>query len=151
MPQHLRALLYDPTHGSPDVLKNAVLSALADHIAICVISTAQPRVLIDKAIVAVDPSEVLNLKTNETLYRKLAIVETPDLAAVVLTSGTTSNPKPVELSFSSLKSSTNSLYEMCELDERDNWLCCLPPNYIAGLAIFGRCFISGSKITFSSP
>jgi len=150
VPQHLRALLYDPTHGSQNELVNQIMTSFEQSIGICVISMAQPRVMIDKAIVSADPSEVLDLATGEETKRKLAIVETPDLAAVVLTSGTTSNPKPVELTFTGLRSSTESLYRCCGLSSDDSWLCTLPPNYVAGLAIFGRCFVSGSNLVFNS-
>jgi len=150
VPQHLRALLYDPTHGSASDLVNTVMSAFSNKVAICVINTSQPKVLIDKAIVASDPSEVVDLSTGEKTLRKLAIVETPDLAAVVLTSGTTNNPKPVELTMTGLKSSTQALYQHCGITQQDKWLCALPPNYVAGLAIFGRCFVSDSELVFNS-
>ncbi len=150
MSQHLRALLYDPTHGSENELVDNVMSAFASSVAVCIISTTQPKYLVEKSIIAVDPSEVLDLSSGQITSRKLAIVETNDLAAVVLTSGTTHSPKPVELTYSGMTTSAQALYKYCELSSSDKWLCVLPPNYIAGLAIFARCFTQNSSLIVSS-
>lgn len=147
MPPHLRAFLFDSSQPSNDLVEN-VFSSWEKGIGVAIISTNQPRVLVDKAIVRCDPNEVVDLSTGETTTRELAIVETPDLAAVVLTSGTTADPKPVELSFRAMHNSVDAFYESTGLDSNTTWLCCLPPQYIGGLAIFARCFVKQSRLSF---
>ncbi|HMS24175.1 MAG TPA: AMP-binding protein [Acidimicrobiia bacterium] len=148
MPSHLRAFLFDPTKASGSTLIENVFSSWNNGDAITVIPSTYPQSLIDASIIRCDPSDVHDLASGEIHRRELAIVETPDLAAVVLTSGTTADPKPVELSFASMKASADALYEMCDLSSDDVWLCCLPPYYIAGLAIFARCFSTDSTLVF---
>ncbi len=125
-----------------------MFSSWENGIGVVIISVNQPRVLIEKAIVRCDPNDVFDLSTNEKTVREVAIVETPDLAAVVLTSGTTSDPKPVELSFRSMENSVSATYQATGLDKNATWLCCLPPYYIAGLSIFARCFVNQSRLIF---
>ncbi len=148
VPSHLRAFLFDATKASGSALTENVFSSWNNGDAVVIIPSSYPRSLIDTSIIRCDPSDVHDLVSGEMYRRELAIVETPDLAAVVLTSGTTANPKPVELSFASMKTSTDALYAMCDLSSDDVWLCCLPPYYIAGLAIFARCFSTGSTLVF---
>lgn len=148
MPKHLRAFLYDPTHGSGNQLVSGVFSSWSNGDAVAIIPCNFPKNIIENTIIRCDPSEVIDLTDGETKKRKLAIVDTPDLAAVVLTSGTTGNPKPVELGFMGMKNSVEAVYDYCELDSSDTWLCCIPPYFVGGLSIFARSFVSQSQLVF---
>lgn len=148
MPQHLRAYLYDPAYGSGDKLVENIFTDWSSGNAIAIIPSNFPKSLVEKMIIHTDPSEVIDLKSDSAQKRELAIVDTPDLAAVVLTSGTTGSPKPVELGFGGMKSSVEALYKAADLNSRDTWLCCVPPHYVAGLSILARSFINGSNLIF---
>lgn len=146
MYNHLRAFIFDSAQR-PNSIVNAIFNTWDQGHAVSVLPGNYPSSLLDEFIIKVDPTQVVST-SNVISERKLAIVETPDLAAVVLTSGTTAKPKPVELSFESMQNSVNALYEFTSLDTSDSWLCCLPPYYIAGLSIFARSYINESELVF---
>ena len=146
MSNHLRAFLFDPSHAGQSVI-DSIFAQWDKGNAVCVINGNLPKSTLDSAILCVDPSEVTHFDGSID-KRKLAIVETPNLAVVSLTSGTTSNPKPVELSFQAMSSSANSLYRAADLDDSARWLCCLPPYYIAGLAVIARSWIKEVPVSF---
>lgn len=66
---------------------------------------------------------------------------TGGVAAVVATSGTTAEPKGVELTFDGLRASAEAVESAIGGERR--WLCCLPVHYVAGLAVVGRAWALG--------
>lgn len=66
---------------------------------------------------------------------------TGGVAAVVATSGTTADPKGVELTFDGLRASAQAVEAALGGERR--WLCCLPLHYVAGLAVVGRAWALG--------
>lgn len=150
MYNNLRAFLYNPSHtDEADLVKN-ILSSWEDGYALSLIPTNFPNHIVEEAIIRIDPNEVINLEDGTIAKRDLAIADSENLAAVVLTSGTVSRPKPVELSFDSMHESVNSFYRFTNLAKDAKWLCILPPHYIAGLNIFAKCFINNSEIVYHS-
>lgn len=147
MSNHLRAFLFDASHADGESLIDGVYKQWDANNAICLLNKNQPLPQLEKAILRADPNEVDDL-SGSISKRKLAIVETPDLSVVALTSGTTSDPKPVELSFKALMSSANSLYRAANLNSDAKWLCCLPPYFIAGLSIFARSWVNQQRPIF---
>ncbi|MDQ4068225.1 MAG: fatty acid--CoA ligase family protein, partial [Actinomycetota bacterium] len=73
-------------------------------------------------------------------------VET-DVAAVVVTSGTAGAPKGVELTWDGLAASAHAVAGALEVGPGDRWLACLPLHYVAGLAVLGRAWTSGTPVT----
>ncbi len=65
------------------------------------------------------------------------------VALVVPTSGTTGTPKGVELTHDALEAAARATAACIGSDPNDRWLCCLPLNHIAGLAILVRSRLSG--------
>ena len=62
-----------------------------------------------------------------------------DAIAVVLhTSGTSSSPRPVELTYGNFLWSALGSAVALELDPRERWLCALPVSHVAGLSILLR-------------
>src|SRR2546421_1243736 len=64
-----------------------------------------------------------------------------DLAApalVLYTSGTSSEPRPVELTYGNLLWSALGSAVALDLDASERWLCALPMSHVAGLAILVR-------------
>lgn len=71
----------------------------------------------------------------------------PDVAAVVITSGTTGAPKGVELTWDGLAASAAAVGAALEEDPGDRWLACLPFHHVAGLAVLGRAWAAGTPVT----
>lgn len=62
----------------------------------------------------------------------------PEVAAVVATSGTTGVPKGVELTWGGLHSGAAAVSAALDVGPGDRWLCCLPLHHVAGLAVVAR-------------
>jgi O-succinylbenzoic acid--CoA ligase len=63
----------------------------------------------------------------------------PDATAVVIhTSGTTSSPRPIELSYGNLLWSALGSAVALGLDPNERWLCTLPVSHVGGLSILVR-------------
>ncbi|MFN2503646.1 MAG: class I adenylate-forming enzyme family protein [Acidimicrobiales bacterium] len=71
----------------------------------------------------------------------------PDVAAVVLTSGTTGHPLAVELTWSGLEASAAAVRQALGTTSIDRWLCCLPLHHVGGLAVVGRAWASRVPVT----
>jgi O-succinylbenzoic acid--CoA ligase len=68
-----------------------------------------------------------------------------DAPAVVLhTSGTSSSPRPVELTYGNFLWSALGSAVALDLDPRERWLCALPVSHVAGLSILLRSAIYGT-------
>jgi o-succinylbenzoate---CoA ligase len=66
----------------------------------------------------------------------------PDAVHTVIhTSGTTGEPKPVELTFANHAASAAASADAVGLDPEDRWLCPLPLHHVGGLAVLIRCAI----------
>jgi len=72
----------------------------------------------------------------------------PDVAAVVVTSGTTGEPKGVELTFGGLQASSRAVSDAIGVRPGggDRWLCCLPLHHVGGLAVLARSWTVGTPI-----
>jgi len=71
----------------------------------------------------------------------------PQIAAVVVTSGTAGAPKGVELTWDGLAASGAAVAAALEIGPVDRWLACLPLHYVAGLAVLGRGWATGTPVT----
>jgi o-succinylbenzoate---CoA ligase len=68
-----------------------------------------------------------------------------DLGAVhtaIHTSGTTGEPKPVELTFANHAASAAASADALGVDPGDRWLCALPLHHVGGLGVLVRCAIN---------
>jgi O-succinylbenzoic acid--CoA ligase len=68
----------------------------------------------------------------------------PDTAVVIATSGSTGEPKGVELSAAALLHSARASLNRIGARPGDAWLSCLPPSHIAGLQVFIRSLLAGT-------
>ena len=64
-------------------------------------------------------------------------------AVVIATSGSTGEPKAVELGGEALLASARASLERIGAAHGDRWLCCLPPAYIAGTQVLVRSLLAG--------
>jgi o-succinylbenzoate---CoA ligase len=62
--------------------------------------------------------------------------------SVIHTSGTTGEPKPVELSFANHTASAAASADALGVDPGDRWLCPLPLHHVGGLGVLVRCAVN---------
>ena len=67
-----------------------------------------------------------------------------DTAVVVATSGSTGQPKAVELSAAALSASAAASLRRIGASPAQRWLCCLPTFHIAGIGVLVRSLVAGS-------
>ncbi len=60
------------------------------------------------------------------------------VGAVMATSGTTGEPKAVQLGHDALAASARAVHAVIGIEPHDAWLCCVPVHSVAGLAILAR-------------
>ncbi len=72
--------------------------------------------------------------------------ETPDALARLYTSGTTGEPRAVDLTTENFFHSAVGTGLALGIGPRDRWLCCLPLHHVAGLSILTRAAISGTGV-----
>jgi O-succinylbenzoic acid--CoA ligase len=72
----------------------------------------------------------------------------PGDALVVVTSGTTGNPKGVVLTHDAVAASARATSEALGVDPaRDRWLACLPLAHVGGLTVVIRALLTGTPLT----
>jgi o-succinylbenzoate---CoA ligase len=74
-----------------------------------------------------------------------------DTAVVIATSGSTGEPKGVELSAAALRHSARASLARVGAGDGGGWLCCLPVTHVAGLQVLVRSLLSSSERTVASP
>jgi O-succinylbenzoic acid--CoA ligase len=62
--------------------------------------------------------------------------------SVIHTSGTTGEPKPVELTFANQAASAAASADALGVDPADRWLCPLPLHHVGGLGVLIRCAVN---------
>ena len=90
---------------------------------------------------AVDLDDAGELTQTEADLPLLGEHDMDDVAARVLTSGSTGAPDPVGLTYGNfLWNAVASAFNI-GVDPEDRWLCCLPLSHISGLGIVMRCLL----------
>jgi O-succinylbenzoic acid--CoA ligase len=74
----------------------------------------------------------------------------PDTAVIITTSGSTAEPKGVELSAAALSHSARATLARLGARPGERWLLCLPPSHVAGLQVLVRSLISGTERTVAT-
>jgi o-succinylbenzoate---CoA ligase len=73
-----------------------------------------------------------------------AVAVADETAVVIATSGSTGEPKGVELSASALTASAAASMRRVGAEPGQRWLCCLPTFHIAGIAVLVRSLLAGA-------
>jgi O-succinylbenzoic acid--CoA ligase len=95
----------------------------------------------EAAVDLVDPGQLTQTEADLPL---LGEHDMDDIAARVLTSGSSGPPRPVGLSYGNfLWNAVGSAFNI-GVDPRDRWLCCLPLSHVSGLGIVMRSVIYGT-------
>ena len=68
-----------------------------------------------------------------------------DTAVIIATSGSTGEPKGVELSAAALLHSARASLARLGAQPGQRWLCCLPVTHVAGLQVLVRSLVSGTE------
>ncbi len=68
-----------------------------------------------------------------------------DTAVIIGTSGSTGEPKGVELSAAALEHSARASLRRAGARPGDRWLCCLPVSHVAGLQVLVRSVVAGTE------
>ena len=110
--------------------------------AVLVLDPAAPAAERERVVASLRPTHVLDGDGRRPLRHGLPVPE--GTAAVVATSGTTGEPKGVELTAAGLAASGAAVRTAVAADPDAVWLCCLPLQYVAGLAVVGRAWASGA-------
>jgi o-succinylbenzoate---CoA ligase len=113
-----------------------LLGAIAVPVDLRLSASERARVVEGAAFVVDEPLAVdgaAQRHDGQTLRHALAAT-----AAVIHTSGTSSAPKPVELTYGNLLWSALGSAVALGLDARERWLCTLPLSHIGGLSILVR-------------
>jgi O-succinylbenzoic acid--CoA ligase len=74
--------------------------------------------------------------------QRASAVDLDAVHSVIHTSGTTGEPKPVELTFANHAASAAASADALGVDPADRWLCPLPLHHVGGLAVLIRCAIA---------
>ncbi len=112
--------------------------------AVTVLDPRAPRVAVDRALGRLRPTYLVDEDGRHELPEGLPVH--PDVAAVVLTSGTTGAPKAVELTRAGRDAIGRGFAAALGTGPGDSWLVCLPLHHVAGLAILGRSVASGVPV-----
>ena len=108
--------------------------------AICPLSPGLPEPALRAAIEALAPAAV---ETPDGVATRDAGRPT-DAAVLIATSGSTGQPKIVELSAEALTFSATATLQRVGAAPGDRWLCCLPTDHIAGVQVLTRSILAGT-------
>lgn len=106
------------------------------------VDASAPAAEIERALTTARPHLLISGDERLELPDGTECLETT--AAVLLTSGSTGVPKPVELSHAALRSAVVATHTRLGVTPDDRWLCCLPVHHVAGFAILVRAAILGT-------
>ena len=112
--------------------------------AVAVLDPAQPRPVLEATLARLGPTHVVD-GDGRRVWRG-GDAPDPDVAAVVLTSGTTGTPKAVELTGAGLAAVGAGANTVLAVTASDRWLVCLPLHHVAGLAILARARAGGQDV-----
>ncbi len=127
----------------------AVQEAWASGEAVAVIDPRDPSFRIEERLSTLRPTEVLDGKGRRVWSDRDGEGEpvAAGVAAIVATSGTTSEPRWVMLDENALEASAFAVHAAIGVDPIDDtWLACVPLTGVAGLAILARSFHTGSPV-----
>jgi len=112
--------------------------------AVAVLDPRAPAAVTETALARVQPTHIV-----DEHGRRAHPPGTPanaGVVAVVLTSGTTGDPKAVELTAAGRDAIGQGFAAALDIGPGDRWLVCLPLHHVAGLAILGRSAAAGFPV-----
>ena len=128
----------------PSAAVPVVLEAWERGDAVVVLDPAAPMAWVEARLAAVRPTSMVDGSGRRSFEGGVPVAR--GVAAVGLTSGTTAEPKAVELTFAGLAASAVGVGAVLGASARGPWLACLPLHYVAGLAVVGRAWSSDARV-----
>jgi o-succinylbenzoate---CoA ligase len=112
--------------------------------AILPVDGSLPAARIRQLIDAFKPSAVIDHE-GEAHARSGSRGVAPETAVIIGTSGSTGEPKGVELSASALRHSARASLARAGARPGERWLVCLPVSHVAGLQVLVRSIVGGTE------
>jgi O-succinylbenzoic acid--CoA ligase len=111
--------------------------------AILPVDASLPAARIRQLIDAFQPTAVVD-REGEARTRSGSAGVAPDTAVIIGTSGSTGEPKGVELGAAALSHSARASLARAGARPGERWLACLPASHVAGLQVLVRSVIGGT-------
>jgi O-succinylbenzoic acid--CoA ligase len=108
------------------------------------LDAAVPAARLRQLIDVFSPAVIIDGE-GEATVRSSSPGVSSDTAVIITTSGSTGEPKGVELSAAALSHSARATLARLGARPGDRWLLCLPPSHVAGLQVLVRSLISGTE------
>ncbi|HEY3960037.1 MAG TPA: AMP-binding protein [Solirubrobacteraceae bacterium] len=112
-----------------------LLGAVAVPVDLRLAPSERARIADDAAVLVDGP---LSAASSRTPVAGEQVHDLDAIAAIIHTSGTTSAPRPVELTYGNFLWSALGSAVALGLDPRERWLCTLPVSHVGGLSILVR-------------
>jgi O-succinylbenzoic acid--CoA ligase len=153
--RHLHALLMPPAAYAGRLLDALAAALDGSGPAILPLDPQLPRERVDALLTAFAPAAVETPDGTERLRAAGAghgSVGVPaEVAVVIATSGSTGEPKGVQLTADALLHSARASLDRIGARSGERWLCPLPASHVAGLGILTRSLVSGSIPVVTQP
>jgi o-succinylbenzoate---CoA ligase len=142
--RRLRAVLVDRATPRFTELLAGALDASGPGPAIVPLDAGLPAVRLEALLRALDPDEVEDGGGVTTVSSGRGGVS-EDTAVIICTSGSTGEPKGVELSAAAMLYSALASLDRIGAGPGERWLCCLPVTHIAGIQVLVRSLAAGAE------
>jgi O-succinylbenzoic acid--CoA ligase len=142
--RRLNAVLLDGVADAARLLDPLARALDGTGPAILPIDAALPAARIRQLIDAFQPNAVIGTD-GEARTRSAEVKTAPDTAVIIGTSGSTGEPKGVELSAAALTHSARASLARAGARPGERWLVCLPVSHVAGLQVLVRSLVSGTE------
>src|SRR6266545_2962856 len=113
--------------------------------AICPLSPELPAPALAALLAALRPAAVVTADGERPYERDPVPVAAGEAAVLIATSGSTGEPKIVELSADALRHSAAATLRRLAAGPGDRWLCCLPTSHIAGIQVLVRSLVGETE------
>jgi o-succinylbenzoate---CoA ligase len=139
----LHAVLLDGTGGAGRLLGPLARALDGTGPAILPVDANLPAARIRQLLDAFAPNAVIGTD-GEVRKRSAAPGTDPGTAVIIGTSGSTGEPKGVELSAAALTHSARASLARAGARPGERWLACLPPSHVAGLQVLVRSIVGAT-------
>ena len=140
----LHAVLIDGAGGAARLLEPLARALDGSGPAILPVDAALPAARIRQLVDAFQPGAVME-PDGEARTRSGSPGVAADTAVIIGTSGSTGEPKGVELSAGALAHSARASLARAGARPGERWLACLPASHVAGLQVLVRSLIGGTE------
>jgi len=140
----LYAVLLNGTRDAARLLEPLAAALDGTGPAILPLDAGLPAVRLRELIGAFQPDAVIG-PDGEARDRSGTPGVAPETAVIIGTSGSTGEPKGVELSAAALTHSARASLRKVGARAGERWLCCLPVSHVAGLQVLVRSLVGGTE------